>query len=180
MRWLIAAFTSLLLVAAIPISGSAAPSSPASAPAELKAWTADVSAEVVAELREAGLDITAEETLENGLQRIEVIATNKDLQPFRGPDAQFKKTQGQERVERTPDINTGDNVFRPNDGPEGLEAEMVALANANPDLVKLVDIGDTVQGRDIWALKVTKNANQRPDGTKPAVLYNSAQHTCCI
>jgi hypothetical protein len=175
MRWLVAIFTSLLLVAAIPISGSAAPTSSSSS-ADLKAWTADVSADVVADLRLGGIDVTAEEALDNGLVRIEVIATNKQLQPFRGPDAQFRKTQGQERVERTPDVNTGDNVFRPYDGPEGLEAEMVALASANPDLVKLVDIGDTVQGRDIWAIKVSKNANRRPDGTKPAVLYNAAQH----
>jgi hypothetical protein len=175
MRWIIAVFASLLFVAAVPISSSAAPSTEATT-ANLKAWTADVPVEVVAEMREAGLDITAEETLESGLQRIEVIATNKQLQPFRGPDVQFRKTKGQERAERTPDVNTGENVFRPYDGPEGLEAEMVTIANANPDLVKLVDIGDTVQGRDIWALKVTKNANQRPDGTKPAVLYNSAQH----
>jgi murein tripeptide amidase MpaA len=175
MRWIIAVLASLLLVATIPISISAAPSATATT-ANLKAWTADVPAEVVAEMREAGVDVTAEETLESGLQRIEVIATNKQLQPFRGPDGQFRKTKGQERVERTPDVNTGENVFRAYDGPEGLEAEMVAIANANPDLVKLVDIGDTVQGRDIWALKVAKNANQRPDGTKPAVLYNSAQH----
>jgi len=175
MRWIIAVFASLLLVAALPITSSAAPEGSANT-ADLKAWTADVPAEVVDEMREAGIDITAEEVLESGEIRIEVIATNKQLQPFRGPDVQFKKTKGQERVERTPDVNAGDSVFRPNDGPEGLEAEMVALAGANPDLVKLVDIGDTVQGRDIWALKVTKNANQRPDGTKPAVLYNSAQH----
>ncbi len=175
MRWISAVFASLLLVAAVPISSSAAPGGAATT-ANLKAWTADVPAEVVTEMREAGLDITAQETLDSGLERIEVIATNKQLQPFRGPDAQFRKTKGQERVERTPDVNTGDSVFRPYDGPDGLEAEILALASANPDLVKLVDIGDTVQGRDIWALKVTKNANQRPDGTKPAVLYNSAQH----
>ena len=175
MRWIVAVCTSLVLVVAVPIGGSAAPADGGNT-ADLKAWTAEVPAEVVEEMRLAGIDITAEDRLDDGLVRIEVIATNKQLQPFRGPDVQFRKTKGQERVERTPDVNTGGDVFRPYDGPDGLEAEMVALAGANPDLVKLVDIGDTVQGRDIWALKVTKNANLRPDGTKPAVLYNAAQH----
>ena len=175
MRWIIAVFTSLLLAAVVPISSSAAPPTETTT-ANLKAWTADVPPDVVTEMRTAGLDITSEEILENELVRIEIIATSKQLQPFRGPDVKFRLTKGQERVERTPDVNTGDNVFRPYDGPQGLEAEMVAIAGANPDLVKLVDIGDTVQGRNIWALKVTKNANRRPDGTKPAVLYNSAQH----
>ena len=176
MRWILGVLASLLLAAVVPISGAAAPPSATSTTGDLKAWTADVPPEVATAMREAGLDVTAQETLDNGLERIEVIATSKQLQPFRSPDVNFRKTSGQERVERTPDINTGDNVFRPYDGPEGLEAEMVALASANPDLVKLVDIGDTIQGRDIWALKVTKNANLRPDGTKPAVLYNAAQH----
>lgn len=176
MRSIVALVASLVLVTALPIGSTAAPPPSSATTADLKAWTAEVSPELVDEMRLAGIDITAEEPIDGGLVRIEVIATNKELQPFRGPDARFAKTKGQERVERTPEINTGENVFRPNDGPEGLEAEMVAIANANPDLVKLVDIGDTVEGRDIWALKVTKNANQRPDGTKPAVLYNSMQH----
>ncbi|HKJ55511.1 MAG TPA: M14 family zinc carboxypeptidase, partial [Nitriliruptoraceae bacterium] len=165
-----------LMVTTMATAGAAGPDDPPGAAASLKAWTADVPPDVVTELRSAGIEVTSEEVIDDETIRIELIATNKQLQPFRGPDVQFSKTRGQERVERTPDINEGDNVFRPYDGDDGLEAEMVAIAAANPDLVKLVDIGDTVQGRDVWALKVTKNANRRPDGTKPAVLYNSAQH----
>ncbi|HEX5691620.1 MAG TPA: M14 family metallopeptidase, partial [Roseiflexaceae bacterium] len=37
-------------------------------------------------------------------------------------------------------------------------------------------IGQTVQGREIIALKVTKNARQASDGKRPAVLYNALQH----
>ena len=177
MRRIVAVLTTLLLLASFPVvNAAAAGTDPPANSANLKAWTADVPTVVVQVMREAGIDITAQESLGDGVERIEVIATSKQLQPFRSPDVQFRKTKGQERVERTPDVNTGDNVFRPYDGPEGLEAEILAVASNNPDLVKLVDIGDTVEGRDIWALKVSKNANLRPDGTKPAVLYNAAQH----
>ena len=37
-------------------------------------------------------------------------------------------------------------------------------------------IGSTVQGQDIVALKVTKNARTVRDGSRPSVLYSSAQH----
>jgi len=39
-----------------------------------------------------------------------------------------------------------------------------------------VVIGKSVQGKDIIALKVTKDANRLRDGRRPAVLYSSAQH----
>ena len=67
-------------------------------------------------------------------------------------------------------------VFRPWSGPGGLREEFVALADANPVLVKQVVIGKSVNGQDILAFKVTVAARQVPDGLRPAVLYSSAQH----
>jgi len=42
--------------------------------------------------------------------------------------------------------------------------------------VKKVSIGKTHMGRDIVALKVTKNAKTISDNARPAVLYNALQH----
>lgn len=42
--------------------------------------------------------------------------------------------------------------------------------------VKKVVLGQTHMGRDLVALKVTQNAKQRTDNTRPAVLYNAMQH----
>jgi murein tripeptide amidase MpaA len=67
-------------------------------------------------------------------------------------------------------------VFRPWSGPGGLREEFVALADANPVLVKQVVIGKSVNGQDILAFKVTVAAREVPDGLRPAVLYSSAQH----
>jgi hypothetical protein len=67
-------------------------------------------------------------------------------------------------------------VWRTYAGEDGLKAEYEQVAQENPRLTKLVTIGRSVQGQDIIALKVTKNAKQLKDGKRPAVLYLSAQH----
>ncbi len=70
----------------------------------------------------------------------------------------------------------GYEVFRSYSEPGGIRDEYIAAAKDHPDLVKLVVIGKTVQGQDIVSLKVTKNARKSRDGSRPAVLYSSAQH----
>ncbi|GGJ54266.1 hypothetical protein GCM10010121_076140 [Streptomyces brasiliensis] len=45
-----------------------------------------------------------------------------------------------------------------------------------PGLTKVESIGKTLEGQDILALKLTKNAKKSKDGTKPSVLYMSNQH----
>ena len=45
-----------------------------------------------------------------------------------------------------------------------------------PAITKLVTIGKTVNGQDIIAIKVSKDARQQKDGKKPSVLYVGAQH----
>jgi hypothetical protein len=71
---------------------------------------------------------------------------------------------------------TTTGVFRPWSGPGGLREEFVGLARANPNLVKQVVIGRSVQGQEILAFKVTANARSVADGSRPSVLYMSAQH----
>jgi len=50
------------------------------------------------------------------------------------------------------------------------------LAKQYPRLVKRSVIGRSVQGRDIVALKLTRNARTTRDNVRPAVLYNALQH----
>ncbi len=67
-------------------------------------------------------------------------------------------------------------VFRPWSGEGNLREEFLALAEANPQLVKTVVLGQSVNGQDILAFKVTRDANRVRDGRRPATLYTSAQH----
>jgi hypothetical protein len=71
------------------------------------------------------------------------------------------------------------NVWRrydrvPGDGKEQYLELYDRLEGKN--IVKKVQIGTTVLGRPIIALKVTKNAKAQTDNTRPAVLYNAMQH----
>ena len=65
----------------------------------------------------------------------------------------------------------GDEVFRPYGAAGGLKDEFEQLAAEHPDITKLVTIGQTVQGEDIVALKVSRHASRIRDGRRPATLY---------
>ena len=71
---------------------------------------------------------------------------------------------------------SGYTVFRSYSEDGGIRDELIALARQYPKLTKLVSIGKTVQGQNILAIKVTKNATQVQDGSRPSVLYSSTQH----
>jgi hypothetical protein len=60
--------------------------------------------------------------------------------------------------------------------PGGIRAELYSIAASHPDIVKLEVIGHTLQGREIIALKVTKDATTVADGTRPDVLYMGTIH----
>jgi Zinc carboxypeptidase len=70
----------------------------------------------------------------------------------------------------------GFNVWRSWDEPGGIRDELFRVARQNSQIVKLVVLGRSVQGRELIALKVTENARQTADGSRPAVLYSSNQH----
>ncbi|HEU5448402.1 MAG TPA: M14 family zinc carboxypeptidase, partial [Acidimicrobiia bacterium] len=71
---------------------------------------------------------------------------------------------------------SGYRVWKRWDGPEGLRAEMDALAAIHPNLMQTQVIGHSVQGREIVAARLTAGAPEVADGTRPAVLYIGLQH----
>jgi hypothetical protein len=62
------------------------------------------------------------------------------------------------------------------DGKEQFLEQYDRLLRQYPQITKQVKLGKTHQGRDIIAIKVTRNARNKQDGTRPAVLYNAQQH----
>lgn len=50
-------------------------------------------------------------------------------------------------------------------------AKLQAHATDRPDLVTLIDIGDSIEGRDLWCVRISG-----PGTDKPAVLFNGTQH----
>ncbi len=62
------------------------------------------------------------------------------------------------------------------DGKEQYVEQYDRLLRQYPRITKRVKLGESIQGRDIVAIKVSRNASRQPDGRKPAVLYNAMQH----
>ncbi|MFC9299313.1 M14 family zinc carboxypeptidase [Streptomyces sp. NPDC057011] len=167
-------------LAALPAAAHAQPGSgPAAGGApgadEVRVYDADITREQVPLVLAAGQDAheLTERAPETGTAKVELFLT--------GGQAAQLATQGVKLAERRLPATArakaaGDGVFRPYSGKGGLQEEILATAQANPALTKVVSIGKTVQGKDILALKVSKDAKKTKDGAKPSVLYMSNQH----
>ena len=68
------------------------------------------------------------------------------------------------------------NVYRSYMEAGGIADEMRAIAKANPDVMKLEQIGTSTLGKPILAIKMTENARSTPDGTRPAMLFSAVNH----
>ena len=53
---------------------------------------------------------------------------------------------------------------------------MRRLAAANPDVMKLEQIGTSTLGKPILAIKMTADARNVPDGARPAILFSAVNH----
>ncbi|MDN3259072.1 M14 family zinc carboxypeptidase [Streptomyces sp. CSDS2] len=175
---------SILAVGALMIGGaSLAPTAqarsgdPAPAPEEVRVFHAEVTEEQVPLLLKAGQDghELGERTAAGGRTRVEVYLTGKQAARLREQGvALTEHTLSAKAEARVEDAAQG--VFRPYSGSGGLKEEILRTAAAHPGLTKVESIGKTVNGQDILALKLTRNARTTEDGSKPAVLYMSNQH----
>lgn len=56
-----------------------------------------------------------------------------------------------------------------------LTSEVAAVAAAHPDIVKLISIGQSYQGRELWAAKVSDNV--QVDENEPELLFDGTHHS---
>ena len=163
-------------------TAQAAPTPQDRADARLDVYTGALDRAGLAELAELGLDrheVKLRAQRGKGTVRVEAILSGRQADQLRGKgvDMRAKRIDGMTAAERATALAAdGLEVFRHYAGAGGLQEEFQQMAAANPRIAKLVTIGQTHQGQDIVALKVTKNANQLPDGKRPSVLYLGAQH----
>jgi hypothetical protein len=134
----------------------------------------------VGELVKQGTDVSAERAAGGGQVRVDLVLTRRERASLaaRGIDAKLIRVKGGRTVKQFAAAQAagGYNVWRDNDGPDGFDAYARRMARQNPQILKLEKIGETYQGRDILALKLTQSAREVPDGSLPAVLYSSTQH----
>lgn len=98
-----------------------------------------------------------------------VIAYGNDLQKEALEKLGWLQAASNLAFER--DFPTKDSAYH---NYEELSAALVALANANPDLVKLSSIAKTVEGHDIWALRITDDHAHASE--KPAAIFMGGHH----
>ena len=167
----------LVLVLALPgVALAQQPSPSPSATAELDAYEEELTQAEVLELRRQGFDpLVLGDGAEPGTVRVEVVASS-DQAPALAKQGFDRTGAADAGIRAQDDEPAGDGVFRPFSGEGGLEQEMRDLAAANPELVELVQYGESVRGQPLLALRVTRDVQEVEQGERPASLYLAAQH----
>jgi len=162
---------------------------PVSAGTGLSAYKAKArGAKQLRELKRQGFDIT------EGQRRggIEIVATKRQIAKLRRAGVAAKLVRDRRgrssRRAAAAQAAGGWTVWRPyartdiemsdaaGNPTVNLMTQLERLASRHPDIAKLETIGHTVNDLPIYAMKVTKGARNRSDGSRPAVLYSSLQH----
>ena len=132
-----------------------------------------------ADIVAGGFDVAETRYTESGVS-LDVVLTEDEAKGLRdrGVDVKVKKNKDGKSAKQLANEQaaSGYKVFRSWDEPGGIRDELYRLAKENPQLVKLEVLGETYQGRELIAMKLTQGARGIADGTRPAVLYSSTQH----
>ena len=171
------------LVAAVVVAlcggfatASAAPSAGSD---ELDAYTAVVQADQIPTIAQQGVDVSGQRPVAGGVELDMVLdQAQADRVRGRGVDLTLTRVKGGKTVRQfaAEQAAGGFTVWRSYDEPGGIRDQLYAAARNNPQLVKLVKLGTTYQGREILAVKLTQGARGVADGTRPAVLFSATQH----
>lgn len=167
-----------LLFGMLAAPAQAAPKPPAPAKDVVDVYTGELTNEQIKILHSTGVDRADVVVGKPKGDRfpIEVIMTGVQVQQLgrRGVALTAKKIKGQTARQRANALQ--ENVFRPYSGAGNLQEEIRKVASDNPTIAKAVDIGSTRQGKTITAVRVSKNVGSLKDGTRPAIIYQAAQH----
>lgn len=77
------------------------------------------------------------------------------------------------KISETVGVSKGPDAEYKN--PEEIEQIVKDFANRYPQITKRISIGKSLEGRDIWAIKISDNAGI-DEVYEPAVLFNSMHH----
>ena len=170
--------TLVLIGLALLLVGLAPPAS-AKGPGSLDMYTARVSAAKASQLLKKGYDVTDLTSRRRGT-RIDIVLTRSQRATLarRGVNLKLKRTKSGRTIRQVAAAQAagGYTVYRSWDEPGGIRDELYSVARNHPKIVKLEVLGHTAQGREIIALKVSKHARKRRDGSRPSVLFSATQH----
>ena len=146
---------------------------------KLEMYTATVDRATIGKLDREGVDIAATKQVAGEL-RVDLVlsARERDRLAAQGVKLALKRNKNGLTVQQqaAAQAAAGFDVWRSFDERGGIRDELYAIARRNRSIVKLEVIGHSLQGREIIALKVTKDANRVPDGARPDVFYMATIH----
>jgi len=169
----------VLALAAVSSVLALAPMAAAAAPADrFDAYTTAITPTALQVLRAQGIDATASRV--GGRLRLGLVLTpgqRAELAARGVPTAVARVGDGRTlRQVAAAQAAGGYTVWRSWDQRGGIRDQLRRIARRNPRIAKLETIGRSGRGRPILALKLTRGARRRADGSRPSVLFVSTQH----
>ncbi|MFG1943758.1 M14 family zinc carboxypeptidase [Nonomuraea sp. NPDC048826] len=164
-----------LLASTLAAQPAAAIPPPAASPDGVHVYTGTLTAQQLAALVEAGVDREEMRLVRQGDGKVSVEVILASALADRLA-AQGVTLTAQTAAARRTRAGEPEGVFKRYAGAGGLREEIIAAANAKPGIAKVVDLGRTLNGTPLTAIKVTKDARGLRDGHRKAVLYMAAQH----
>ncbi len=173
--------TALVGTAAIAILPAGAQPGDSPGKSGLEVYVGEVDAAGVESIRELGLDAKDFVVDDGAAGKVEVEAVLSKSQVAKlrkdGVDLEVKEVDGVAASEALQlQAEQGFDVYRSYSEDGGIRDEVIATAEAFPELTEVVSIGESVNGQEILALRVTNDADNVEDGSRPAVLYAATQH----
>ncbi|HEX5947960.1 MAG TPA: M14 family zinc carboxypeptidase [Actinomycetota bacterium] len=159
-----------------------APSGAVASSGGLRVFSATVDGSTLQELVSEGYDATPLRASIRGT-RVALVLSGGERKALeaKGISLTFQSS-GRESTDANAALaNTSEfgwKVFRSYDEAGGIEDQLQDIGSnpAYDDFVELVDIGDTIQERDIWAIRMTDGVAAVDPGDRPAVLYQGTTH----
>ncbi|MET0860437.1 MAG: M14 family zinc carboxypeptidase [Microbacterium sp.] len=173
----VATVAALALTLGVASPGIASPPPPETETDSLAVYSGAVGVAGLAAIAALGVDrqemVTAPSSEGSGQLEVQVILSGAQAAQLAeaGTTLEVKAPSAQRRS-----LEAQQGVFRPYSGAGGILEELMALAAANPKIAEFRVIGQTVQGQDIGAIRLTKNVAKTKDGKKPTTVYIGAQH----
>src|SRR3954471_14776906 len=150
-------------------------------PDSMLPYATTVDGDGAATLADAGIDVAETGYVPgNGAQEVQVVLTGGEVAKLERKGLDFtplaldQPTKKSKALGQSP--NQFFNVYRSYMEPGGIKDQMIALADANPDVMKLEQIGTSLLNKPIYVIKMTENARSVPDGTRPALLFSAVNH----
>jgi hypothetical protein len=147
--------------------------------ANLELYQATVDPEQYQKLLEGGYDIASVEQTADGFV-VQLVLTPSERNKLRRDGYELEVVRNADGLSATQAAaeqkRRGYKVWRPWDGPGGHDSQIRAVADEHPDIAELHTLGETHEGRDVLAIRVTSDVGDVPLGERPAVLYQGTAH----